>query len=223
MSNEALIFRRCDLTDAPELLQLAQAAIATDTFYSQAFGFGPQDLDAYFRAYFRMVLTDPAAEVIALAAGPRLVCCAAVSYHGFPCPAVGERFEADLHAALAPEQQASFARFLAAYETLMTAPEAQSRIEAQALWLFVEPSSRGTGLVAKMLGTWVRRCCPASVQVLCGLVNAGAPDLIESYRRIGFSSDRTIAIGGLRLSRFSLQLGAVRPGAAATQASHEYE
>ena len=216
MTKETLIFRRCELTDAPELLRLAQAAIATDAFYSQAFGFGPRDLDAYFRAYFRMVLTDPAAEVVALAAGGRLVSCAAVSYHGFPCPAVGERFEADLQAALAPGQQASFDRFLAAYDALMSSPEAQSRVEAQALWLFVEPSFRGTGLVAKMLGTWVRSCCPASVQVLCGLVNAGAPELIESYRRIGFSSDRTIELGGLRLSRFSLQLGAVRPGAAAT-------
>ncbi len=222
MTDETLIFRRCDLTDAPELLRVAQAAIATDTFYRQAFGFGPQDLDAYFRAYFRMVLTDPAAEVLALAAGERLVSCAAVSYHGFPCPAAGERFESDLHAALAREQKESFARFLAAYEELMTTPEAQARTEAQALWLFVEPAYRGAGLVAKMLRTWVKRCRPASVQVLCGLVNTGAPDLIESYRRIGFSFDRTIQAGELRLSRFSLQLDAAHPSAAVTQAAHEH-
>ena len=38
MTGQTLLFRRCDLADAPELCRLAQSAIATDKFYGAVFG-----------------------------------------------------------------------------------------------------------------------------------------------------------------------------------------
>jgi hypothetical protein len=93
----------------------------------------------------------------------------------------------------------------------MAAPEEQSLVEAQVLWLFVEQPRRGTGLVAKMLGAWRKQRRAAGLRVLCGLVNASAPDLIESYRRIGFRCGEPILSSGLRLARVTFDLNAVRP------------
>lgn len=221
MTGQTLLFRRCDLADAPELCRLAQSAIATDKFYGAVFGFAAQDFAAYWRAYFHMVLNDPAAEVFALAAGQQLVACAALSYHGFPGTAAGDRFLADLDAALTPEGQSGFARFAAAYEELMTSPYEQSCTEVQGLWMLVAPTHRGMGLVAKMLRAWDCHYRPAAIQVLCGLVNAGAPELVAAYRRIGFRIDRSIEIGSVRISRIALQLSTVRNGAEQPQAAHE--
>lgn len=212
-AGEPLVFRRCTQADVPELLRLAQVALSSDTFYSAAFGFDAQALEAYWRAYFHLVLTDPAAEVVALAAGSRLVACGAIGYHGFPCAESSERFDAELRTVLAPGQHASFARFLAAYEEVMAAPEEQSQVEAQVLWLFVEQPRRGTGLVAKMLGAWRKQHRAVGLRVLCGLVNASAPDLIESYRRIGFRCGEPILSFGLRLARVTFDLSAARPAA----------
>lgn len=209
--SEPLAFRVCTEADVPELLRLAQVALSSDTFYSAAFGFDAQALEAYWRAYFRMVLTDPSSEVVALAAGSRLVACGALGYHGFPAAENSERFDAELRTVLTPRQHTSFARFLAAYEDVMAAPEEQSRVEAQVLWLFVEQPRRGTGLVAKMLGEWRKQHRAAGLRVLCGLVNAGAPAVIDSYRRIGFRCGEPILSFGLRLARVTLDLGALSP------------
>lgn len=206
MANEPLTFRLCGQADAPELLRLAEAALSSDRFYRAAFGFDARAFTAYWRAYFQLVLADPASEVVALAAGSQLVACGAIGYPGFPAAETNERFDAELRAALEPGQYASLARFLAAYEEVMATPAEQARAEAQVLWLFVEQPHRGTGLVSRMLGAWSQQARSAGLRVLCGLVNARAPELIESYRRLGFRCHEPIQTHGLRLARVTLDL-----------------
>jgi hypothetical protein len=202
--------RRLAAADRPRLVELARVAFASDGFYRRAFGFSARQFEAYWHAYFRLVLDDANAGIYALEKGGALAVAVAIGFAGFPDSRRWRRFSRELLLAVGPLRWYRHERFVEEYGRVMQRPPDVRRAEAQVLWLLGRPSGiSGLGSAGLRLAREaVAAYRPPEVRLLTGFIDAGNPALLKLCRRFGFEAGPPVEVCGRRGRRIELWLPA---------------